>query len=143
MKLIRLSSALHSIFNRFRLAGMGFGRSIVIYSLIAAISCSPFAAAADLCAEPDADSVEAQSVSQVSSAHHHGSATEEQAEDTECPSCDDCVVACVFSACNPAAIEFFSLQDIGDRPSRFDLVVTSSHDGPVLYPPFRPPIQLQ
>lgn len=133
---------LHSILDRFTLAQMRFGRTVKLYLLIAAIAWSSLAGAADPCAGSGVASGAGHSVSQDSSGHapHHGDATQQQADDTECPCCDDCAVACVFSACNPAATAFSVAHSIYDRPSRFDLVVTSAHDGPVLYPPFRPPI---
>jgi len=111
-----------------------------MYLLMAAIVCSSVAGAADSCGVSDAASGAAASIMQDSSAHHHGSATEKRADSTECPCCDDCAVACVFSACNPAATAFFSINTNYDRANRFEPVVTSAHEGPVLHPPFRPPI---
>ena len=73
--------------------------------------------------------------------HHHGAATQQQADRTECRCCDDCAVACVFSACNPGATSFVSVDTNYDRPNRYDPVAISAHDGPVLFPPLRPPIQ--
>ena len=121
---------------------MRFGRTIRIYLLIAAIACSSFVGAAEPCGGPHGASIGAQAVTQdAANQHHHGAATQQQADRTECRCCDDCAVACVFSACNPGATSFVSVDTNYDRPNRYDPVAISAHDGPVLFPPLRPPIQ--
>ena len=77
---------------------------------------------------------------QESPVHQHGTASEDKAGDIECPCCGDCVVACVLSGCNPAAAAFATVESNYDEPNRYISFVTFSHDEPILYPPFRPPI---
>jgi len=122
---------------------MKLGGNIVIFVLLAAIFCSSLAGAVDPCGAHDAGPATGQAVVQDSTGQHqhHGNAAENQAEGTECPCCDDCVVACVMSACNPAAASVASADLSFDGPDRFVPFVTFLHAGPVLHPPFRPPIR--
>ena len=120
---------------------MNTGGGILIHVLVAAIICSSMAGMAAPCADFDAESGTVSASMQDSPHANHGNAADKQAAGTECPCCDDCAVACVLSGCNPAAAAFASIETEFDESNRYVSLVTFLHDGPVLYPPFRPPIQ--
>jgi hypothetical protein len=132
---------LHSVFYESNLDLMRFGGAIIIYVLMAAVFCSSFAGVATPCANFDDGSGTASALIQDSLHANHTKAAEKRAGGNECPCCDNCVVACVMSGCNPAAAAFSSAETNYDGPNRYASLVTFLHDGPVLYPPFRPPIQ--
>ena len=120
---------------------MKFGGAITIYVLMTAILCSSFAGVATPCAALDVESGAGSALIQDSPHANHGMAADKQVAGTECPCCDDCVAACVISGCNPAAAAFVSIATDFGESNRYVSLVTFMHDGPVLYPPFRPPIQ--
>jgi len=136
-----LSGRLRSTFNPSNLISMKSGGMIFIYLLLAAVLGSSWAGAADPCGELGNEDHTAHAVAQDSSGHQHGQAREYQPEDVNCPCCDDCAIACVLSACNPATIAFAAPEANYDGSNRFVRLVTLFHDGPAVHPPFRPPIQ--
>jgi len=115
---------------------MKIGGIFIIRMLVVAVVYSSLAGMADACDQLDAGPAQLQGVS----GHQHGDVAAQQADDTECSCCDTCTVDCASSACNPGAVTIASTEIDIDASTRVLQPVTTEHDGPERYPPFRPPI---
>jgi hypothetical protein len=133
---------LHSIVDQSTLDAMKSGGTITVCLLLAAFTFSSFAGAIEPCDARVAASGTGYMPARESSDHRHSNKVEQQQAVTECTCCDGCIVAaCYASASNPAAPAFASIEANYDEPDWFAQRVTFWRDGPVVHPPFRPPIQ--
>lgn len=120
---------------------MKSGGTITVCLLLAVFAFPSFAGAIDPCGARVAVSGTGNMPAQESSGHRHSNIVEQQAV-TECPCFDGCIVdACFASASNPAVPAFAPIEAIYDEPNWFAQRVTFWREGPVVHPPFRPPIQ--